>query len=148
MNSRPFVLLSVFIGSSFLMHLVWENAQMPLFEWGNHSAWEVFKMCVVATVTGDMLFMLTLYLAVAVIHKKLWWLPDRSVYSHPATWMVPVLVGVLLAVSFELWAVHTVHRWQYGSMPLIPVLHVGVTPVLQMIFIPLAATALCRWWVR
>lgn len=86
---------------------------------------------------------LTLYLTVAVIHKKRWWLSDRAVYSRPAAWIVPLIVGVLLAVSFELWAVHAVHRWQYRSMPLVPVIHVGVTPVFQMILIPLAATALC-----
>ena len=137
--------LAVYFGSSFVMHLVWENAQMPFFESGEASLWDVFAMCLSATATGDMLFMLTLYLTVAIIHKKLWWLSDCGTYSHPATWVVPLIIGVLLAVSFELWAVHAVHRWEYSSMPLVPVVHVGVTPVLQMIVIPLAATALCRW---
>lgn len=142
------VLLVFYFGSSFLMHLVWENAQMPLFESGDASLWDTFTMCLYATATGDMLFMLTLYLTVAVIHKNLWWLSDRTAYLHPATWIVPLIIGVLLAVSFELWAVHAVERWEYRSMPLVPVIHVGVAPVLQMIVIPTAATALCRWAVK
>lgn len=145
-NSTSFrlTLVVAYFGSSFVMHLIWENAQMPLFDAPGISLWDSFTMCLFAT-TGDMLFMLTLYLTVAVIHKKLWWLADKSVYAHPATWAVPVLVGVLIAVSFELWAVYVDHRWQYGSMPLVPIIHVGLTPVLQMVFIPLAATALCCW---
>ena len=70
---------------------------------------------------------------------------DRSAFAHPATWIVPLVIGILLAVSFELWAVHAVNRWTYSSMPLVPIIHVGITPVLQMVFIPLAATALCGW---
>jgi L-cystine uptake protein TcyP (sodium:dicarboxylate symporter family) len=59
-------------------------------------------------------------------------------YAHPATWILALLIGALLAVSFELWAVFADHRWQYAaSMPLIPILQIGFTPVLQMIFIPL-----------
>jgi hypothetical protein len=147
MNGR-LILLVLFFGSIFLMHWVWENAQMPLFESGDASLWDTFAMCLLATATGDMLFMLTLYLTVAVIHKNFWWLSDRTVYSHPATWIVPSIIGVLLAVSFELWAVHAVERWEYSSMPLVPVIHVGVPPVLQMMVIPLAATTLCRWAVK
>lgn len=140
----PIRAVLLYFCASFLMHLIWENAQMPLYEVGDASLWNTFKMCLFATATGDMLFTLVLYLTVVVIHKNLWWPNDRAAYLHPATWTVPVLLGTLLAVSFELWAVHAVQRWQYGSMPMVPVIRVGVTPVLQMIFIPLAAAALCR----
>lgn len=117
---------------------------MPLFVTAAESLWEGFTMCLFATATGDMLFMLTLYLAVAVIHLDPWWPADRKLYTHPATWVVPAVIGVLLAVAFELWAVHAVGRWAYGSMPLIPVLRVGVTPVLQMVVVPLLTLALSR----
>lgn len=141
----PIRAVLLYFSASFLMHLIWENAQMPLYEVGDASLWGNFKMCLFATATGDMLCMLTLYLTVALIHQKLSWLEDRAAYSHPATWIAPVMVGVLLAVSFELWAVYAVRRWEYGSMPLLPLVHVGVTPILQMIFIPPATTAVCRW---
>lgn len=92
-----------------------------------------------------MLFMLTLYLTIALIHRSIGWACDRSAYSHPATWIVPVIIGVLLAVSFELWAVHVTNRWVYNSMP---VIKVGITPVLQMILTTLAATACGRWFTK
>ncbi|GAA4469765.1 hypothetical protein [Novipirellula rosea] len=135
----------VYFASSFILHLIWENAQMPLFESGDASLWDNFKMCLWATATDDMFFMLTLYLTVALIHKNIWWICDRSTFIQPATWIVPVMIGVLLAVSFELWAVHATGRWIYSSMPMIPVIKVGLTPVLQMTLIPLAAIASGMW---
>ncbi|QDT16585.1 hypothetical protein [Alienimonas californiensis] len=134
-----------YFGSSFVLHLLWENAQMPLFETPDGLSWATFKMCLFATATGDMFATLSFYLIVAVIHRDLRWAAERSAYSHPATWVVPLITGVLMAIGFELWAVYVAERWTYGSMPLAPVLRVGVTPVLQMIVIPLAATA-CAWW--
>jgi hypothetical protein len=140
--------VTAYFVSSFVLHLIWENVQMPLFESGEAPFWDTFTMCLWATATGDMLFMLTLYLTVALIHRGVWWSCDRSTYSHPATWIVPVILGVLLAVSFELWAVHATDRWVYSSMPIIPVIKVGLTPVLQMILIPLATTACACWLTK
>jgi hypothetical protein len=140
----PFWPLVAYFGGSFMLHLVWEIGQMPLYRSTSESFWQDFRMCLFATATGDMLFMLTLYLTVAVMHKKLAWLSDESSFAHPATWLIPVLVGLLLATSFELWAVYAARRWEYDTMPLVPILKVGITPLLQMIVIPVAITAVCR----
>ena len=129
--------ISVFFGGSFVLHLLWENLQAPLYE-GFTSFRQHFWICFKAT-WGDLLFMLLIYAALAVLHRDMFWIADRSAYSNPATWIISVLIGALLAVSFEFWAVYVDHRWQYTeAMPLIPVLHIGLTPVLQMLLIPLA----------
>lgn len=137
-------LILVFFGSSFLLHLIWENAQMPLYHAPTISLWDSFTMCLSATATGDMIFMLILYLTVAIIHRNVWWTEDQTTYKHPGTWILPVLAGVLLATSFELWAIYVDHRWVYSSMPMIPVVRVGLTPVLQLVVIPLAVVLICR----
>ena len=50
--------------------------------------------------------------------------------------------GFVLAVSVEKYAL-MVGRWSYNdSMPLIPWTQIGLTPVLQMIFIPIAVMML------
>ncbi len=124
-----------YIGGSILLHLLWENLQAPLYK-GFISFGEHFWICFKAT-WGDLLFMLTIYAAVSIVHRDPFWVADRAAYAHPATWMIAILVGVLLAVSFELWAVYVDHRWQYTeAMPLIPILQVGLTPILQMAVIP------------
>ena len=109
---------------------------MPLYE-GFTSLQEHFWICLKATATGDMLFMLTIYMALAFVHRDPFWVADRSVFGHPATWVLAVLIGALLGISFELWAIHVSHRWTYAGMPVLPVLRIGIMPVLQMIVVPL-----------
>ena len=119
--------------------MIWfgENLQAPLYE-GFTSFRQHFWICFKAT-WGDLLFMLLIYVALAVLHRDMFWIADRSAYSNSATWIISLLIGALLAVSFEFWAVYVDHRWQYTeAMPLIPVLHIGLMPVLQVLFIPLA----------
>lgn len=93
---------------------------------------------------GDKLFLLTPYLTLALIHRNTLWVADLRVYSHPATWFVPVLIGVQLAIAFELWATHVAGWWEYGAMPVVPALGVGLTPVLQMTVVPLLTLTLSR----
>lgn len=126
-----------YLGSSFLLHLLWENLQAPLYSC-YQLFWQCFWICLRATVTGDISFMLTIYAVLALVHRDWRWMEDTQAYRHPATWVLAGLVGVLLAISFELWAVHVVHRWAYtASMPMLPLLQIGVTPVLQMVIVPL-----------
>lgn len=127
----------VFFGSSFILHFIWELLQGPLYKDFVISFWQHFKACLFATTTGDMLFMITIYLILAIVHRNLWWIADKTNYSHIATWTLPLIIGALLAVSYELWAVYSVHRFAYGSMPVIPLLGVGLTPILQMMVIPI-----------
>lgn len=131
--------LAAFFGSSFVLHLLWENLQAPLYSC-YQSFWQCFWICLYATATGDMIFMLTIYAALAVIHRDWQWVRDPGAYRHPATWILAVGIGLILAVSFELWAVHVAHRWQYTEfMLIVPFVQIGLTPVLQMIIIPLLA---------
>lgn len=137
---RRWLPVFLFFGGSFLLHLLWENLQAPLYaEFASFR--DHFWVCFKAT-WGDLLFMFTIYAALAVVHRNLFWIADRSSCTHPATWIIAPLIGLLLAVSFELWAVYVDHRWQYTGMPMIPVLRVGLMPVLQMIVIPTAAIAI------
>ncbi len=138
--------VAAFFGASFLLHLTWENLQSPLYScFATSSFLQCFWICLKATVTGDMLFMLTIYVALAFVHRDPFWIADRSVFVHLATWVLAVLVGVLLGISFELWAIHVSHRWTYAGMPIIPVLRIGITPVLQMIVVPLLTLYASFW---
>lgn len=62
-------LIVAYFGTSFLLHFPWEMAQKPLFIFPPESFVQHLKMCLFATATGDMAFMLTLYLTAAVIHQ-------------------------------------------------------------------------------
>lgn len=126
----------VFFGGSFLLHLLWENAQAPLFQ-GYDSFVQHFLICLKATATGDMLFMLVIYCALALVHQDIWWPSNPKTLRHPATWVIPPVIGVLLAASFELWAIHAARHWTYAeAMPIIPILQIGILPLLQMMIVP------------
>jgi hypothetical protein len=128
--------LAVFFGSSFLLHLLWENLQAPLYE-GFTSFTQHFWICFRATF-GDLLFMFVIYVALAIVHRNLWWIADVSGYTY-ATWITALFVGAALAVSYEFWAVYVAHRWDYTSMmPLLPLLRIGAFPVLQMVVVPVS----------
>jgi len=137
----------VFFLVSFLLHLLWENLQAPLFE-GFDSFGQHFPICFYATITGDMLFTVIIYLVIALVHQDQYWVSKLKLYRHQATWILPVVVGVLIAISFELWAIYVAERWTYGSMPIIPILQIGLTPVLQMIFVPLLTIYISYFYIK
>jgi len=142
-SPRRFRPIYRFFGYSFLLHLLWENAQAPLYEEFTDDVPGHLWACFYATATGDMAFSVTLFFVLAVVHRDIWWAARRMNYRHPATWILPPLIGVLLVVAFELWAIYVVHRWTYGLMPIVPIVRVGLTPVLQMIVVPTVTLLLC-----
>lgn len=133
---------AIFFGTSFFLHLLWENLQAPLYV-GYTSFAQHFWICLRATF-GDMLFMSILYGILALLHRDLAWIGHKSVL-YPFTWIVITLAGFFLAIGFEYWAL-SVHRWEYDAMPTI--LGIGIFPVLQMIVIPLATLSISRSVVR
>ena len=139
--------IAKFFGASFVLHLLWENAQAPLYV-GFTSFREHFLVCLKAAL-GDMLFMLIIYSVLAIVHKNVWWLTNAHAYTQSATWLIVIFLGIFLAVSFELWAVYIDHRWQYTeTMPLIPFVDIGLTPVLQMAVIPVLTLLFTRPFSR
>ena len=129
---------------SFILHLLWENLQAPLYA-DFISFQQHFLLCLTAAATGDMVFMAIIYLMLAAAYRSTGWMSDRHSYAQPATWLLPVFMGIPLAVMTELRAVYVVHRWAYATtMLLLPFYHVGLTPVLQMIIVPLFVLLLMK----
>jgi len=114
---------------SFLLHIVWENAQAPLYA-GYQSFSLHFQVCFAGTV-GDVVITL-LVLAFLRLLKK-------DSLQTAADFMALAIIGFIIAVFIEQNAL-LVGKWSYApSMPLIPYLHVGLAPILQMtILLPLS----------
>ena len=63
--------------------------------------------------------------------------------------MYHALLGVLLSVVIELQHVYVAHDWSYtASMPLLPFIPVGVSPVLQLLVTPLLSFAAAQAFYR
>ena len=123
-------LTATIIGISLLLNFAWEMLQMPLFK-GMGLNWQDILFCAAASV-ADTLMVVLLYYGFAIIYKEPFWANRMSRQRI----LLLILVGFAGAVLAELR--HTsAGNWSYSnSMPLVPVIGVGVVPVLQLMVLP------------
>lgn len=121
--------LAILTIAAFLLHIVWENAQAPLYA-GYQSFSLHFPICFTGTI-GDVVITL-LVLAFLRLLKK-----DNL--QTAADFMALAIIGFIIAVFIEQNAL-LISKWNYAPvMPLIPYLQVGLAPILQMtILLPLS----------
>ncbi len=118
------------IGISLLLNFAWEMLQMPFFK-GMDLNWRATVFCAVASV-ADTLMVMLLYLGFAIIYKESFWVKQMSWQRI----LLLILVGFIGAVLAEL--KHTsAGDWSYSNyMPVLPVLGVGIVPLLQFMVLP------------
>ncbi len=113
--------------AAFAFNLAWELAQMPLYAdigpLPTH-----FVMCLVASV-WDALIVLALYGLYSLSGRRL---------------VVILLAGFVVAAFIEERAIIQ-GRWFYnGFMPIIPFFEVGLTPLLQMLLLPILSVKIAE----
>ncbi len=120
--------LTLFLIVSFILNWCWEMAQMPGYrEMASRSWRETVTLCTRAAL-GDLAITLLIYAIGALAARSLSW-------GLRATWnvyLVVALLGAMQALWIERAAIAS-GRWTYTqSMPLLPVLEVGLWPLLQL----------------
>jgi hypothetical protein len=127
--------LAVWLAGGFAANYAWEMWQMPLYV-GMRNGW---ARCAAAA-ASDVVILGFLYAVMAAAAANPLWF-------RQAGWSRAValgIVGFLTAAAIELRAL-AAGEWIYDStMPLVSVVEVGVSPVLQMIIIPLVLTWLSK----
>jgi hypothetical protein len=138
--------LASLVGSIFFLSVLvnypWELAQMVLYRWWS-TPWSVGLLEGLKAALGDGLLILALYaMGCAVFRSRDWVLkPGASGYAFLS------LSGMVFAVAAE-WHAAAWSPWAYSSiMPLVPVLGVGLMPVLQMMILPPFVVHLTRLWL-
>ena len=129
---------------ALLLNYPWEFLQAPFFEgMAVASHWGAVKACTGAAV-GDAMIMLFAYWSVAVAASDRWWfrIPSR------VQMLGFIAAGVVITVAIEHIATQSMDPawgWRYAdTMPTVPVVGVGLTPLLQWILLP----PLAIWFVR
>jgi len=114
---------------AFVLHIVWENTQAPLFQ-GYASFSAHFPMCLVGTV-GDVAVTLFVYFIVALLKNDSNWISTLN----KKDFVILAVIGFFIAVGIE-WRALLFGSWAYAEgMPIIPYLKVGLAPIIQMTFL-------------
>ena len=127
---------------SFLLNFTWELFQLPLYK---NSVYDIshIAFCALATV-ADVIMVLLLYFGLALIFKNPFWIQQLN-------WQRITLVifvggtGAMLSEMRHL----KLASWAYAAvMPLLPVVKVGVAPVLQFMLLPLLSYLLSAYYLK
>jgi hypothetical protein len=114
------------------LNLAWEVAQAQLYAFPRQGIVTDLVGCLVPSL-GDGLMTLAIYWSGWLVFRRPGWVlrPGAGGFA------LAVLVGLLLAIGVEWNALYLTGAWAYGpGMPLVPVLGVGLLPVLQMLVLP------------
>ncbi len=121
-----FILLAL----AFLLNLAWEVLQMPLYK-GLESNMQSFLFCALASV-ADANMTLLLYYASALVYKD----PFYGANLTLARTLMLVVVGGIGAILAEM-KYTSEGTWAYAdTMPILPIVNVGISPVLQFMVLP------------
>lgn len=123
-------LILVIAGLAFLLNFAWELLHLPLYKDSSYDIQHI-AFCALASV-ADALMVLLLYLSFALIIKKPFWVRSMGFWQV----VVLMLVGGIGAIIAEI--AHTAAgNWAYDdSMPMLPFLNAGLSPVLQFLLLP------------
>lgn len=128
----------IIIAWALLLNFIWEVAQMPLFG-GMAFNIENILFCALASV-ADAIMTLLLYFGFAFIYDKPFWVKNMT----PSRTISLIIVGGIGAILAEIR--HTsLGNWSYTeSMPLLPFVNVGLSPVLQFMVLPVIIFIICN----
>jgi hypothetical protein len=124
-----FVILTILF--AFLFNMAWEILQIPLFKGGVYE-WHHILFCLLASV-ADLIMVLLIYFGFALIYKNALWVKKLNTKRI----ILLILTGGAGAVLAEVWQL-SIGTWSYAcAMPLIPVVNVGLSPLLQFMILPI-----------
>lgn len=137
---KKFILTTLIL--AFLLNLVWEILQVSLYKGGSHDVRHII-FCALASV-ADAIMVLILYFGFALIYKNPLWIRNL-------TWQrinMLVLAGGAGSIFGEMRHLSS-GNWTYEeAMPIIPVVHVGLSPVLQFMVLPVIIYALSFYFSK
>ena len=110
--------LSFIFAISFLLNLVWENLHARLYV--HYKGRKITEWVLLHATLADAIFITVggfLCMTIPYLQNHLW---------------ISIIMGVILAVGIEKWALAT-GRWSYNDrMPILPLIKTGLTPTIQL----------------
>ena len=132
--------LAILAAAAFGLNWPWEMMQMPAYAEMVGIPWQqTVGQCTLATL-GDVAITLAVFGVGAVAAGRLQWARDGvHVYIFAA------ILGAACAVAYE-WRAIGWGRWSYSEvMPIVPVLDIGLWPLMQLALLVPAALSVANW---
>jgi len=110
-------LVVIFI-TAFFLNLIWEN--LHVFLYANYQGGGISELILLRATLFDAIFITVICLPFVFWPK----------IKNPKLWIF--ILGIILAIGIEKFALAT-SRWEYNAlMPIIPILNIGLTPAIQL----------------
>lgn len=140
-SQSPEMRIAVF---GFLAAFVWEIWQMPFYESEGMTYIQVVRGCTLASI-GDAGIMVLAYSAASTFSKNRFWLESPPI----TTAAIYLVAGGIVTVAVEHIALNLPFGWRYAdTMPMVPVIGIGLLPFAMWIIVPSVALVLARWGYR
>ncbi len=116
---------------AFLLNFAWEIIQIPLYKSNVYDIQHI-SFCALASV-ADVIMVLLIYFGFALVYKNAFWIKNINIQRA----LLLILTGGIGAILLEMRHLSE-GDWAYNSsMPIIPVVNAGISPVLQFMLLPL-----------
>jgi len=110
---------------AFLLNAVWENLHSSLYI--NYMGGPITELILLRAALVDALIILVMSLPFLYVD-----------FLKKNNWLI-LIIGLVIAFCIEWWALST-GRWAYSDlMPIVPILSVGLTPLIQLAITGLAS---------
>ena len=124
---------------AFFLNFIWEIFQAPLYA-PHFAGVSAFIFVHLKASAGDVLLVFLIVILNALVFQDRFWFQALSAKKAASS----VFLGFIIAVIVEKLALAS-GRWAYNSlMPVIPLFNVGLTPVLQMMILPILSLWIAR----
>jgi hypothetical protein len=129
-----------YVAMSFILHLIWEFFQLPLYTlWSTATIGQQVFAVVHCTIGDIMIAGLSLMAALVFVDQSRW--PSVGMRL---VWVFTVLLAVSYTIYSEWLNVNVRGSWAYSAlMPTVPIVGTGVSPLLQWFAVP----TLALWFV-
>jgi hypothetical protein len=133
--------LKAYLALVLIANLAWETLQLPLYSLWTTATARQMAFAVVHCTGGDVLIALsTLTVALVAVGTKRW-----PAEGHEWVMLATLALGVGYTVFSEWLNIVVRSSWAYSElMPVVPIVGIGLSPLLQWILVPTIALSLAR----
>lgn len=128
----------------FLSNLIWEKLHISLYKDYEVFVSQLYLPVSVYTALVDVGIVFLIYGIVACVFRKIYWIMNPQ-WKH---YVLTAVLGAGLSILIE-WNALARSQWAYApSMPVIPVINTGLSPILQMTILPVITFTLVSLIVK